>query len=142
MKTNIVIAGRYADATVNKNLEIVAQNPRVAEIQNAIRRGELSISERSALLNELFRAKKQPIVIPISNETVLSIESGDKNTRTSGTSAIIRGTVGNLLIGPLGLLAAVGAKKKSTYLVTITWKDETKSVLQLDGEMYTKLLAL
>ena len=146
MKTNIVIAGKYEGSVIEKSgdgkLVIVVPNPRVAEIKQLLwHEQSLTIAEKGQLMEERSQLKKKPLKVAIASENVLSIENGDKNTKTSATSAVIRGAVGNLLIGPLGLLAAVGAKKKSTYLVAVTWRDGTKSVLSLNGEFYTQLLA-
>ena len=64
----------------------------------------------------------------------------DEEQRTKAMSAIGRGMVGSLALGPVGLLAGLSAKKKGTYLVAIKFKDGKESLIELDDTLYKALV--
>jgi len=74
--------------------------------------------------------------VKINEDTIKSYELYDSSKSTSAVSAIGRGAVGSLFLGPIGLLAAVSAKKKGTYVVFIQFTDGKKSLIEFDDEMY------
>lgn len=78
--------------------------------------------------------------IPVTKDTVESYELVDEEQRTKAMSAIGRGMVGSLALGPVGLLAGLSAKKKGTYLVAIKFKDGKESLIELDDTLYKALV--
>lgn len=71
----------------------------------------------------------------VENYTVLDAES-----HKSAGSAVGRAAVGGLLLGPVGLVAGVTAKKKSTYSVQVDFRDGKRSLLEIDGKRYKALM--
>ena len=54
----------------------------------------------------------------------------------SAASGIARGAVGAALLGPVGLLAGLSAKNKSTVTVAVRFKDGKNSLLEMDDKVY------
>lgn len=77
--------------------------------------------------------------IPITKDTVESYEVVNEESRTSAVSAVGRGLVGSLILGPAGLAAALSAKKKGIHTVAIQFKDGKRSLLALDDKLYNIL---
>ncbi|NLY47178.1 MAG: hypothetical protein GX053_14500 [Tissierella sp.] len=78
--------------------------------------------------------------IPINKETVERYEVINEEHRTKAMSAIGRGMVGSLALGPVGLLAGLSAKKKKTYLIAIKFKDGKESLIELNNLLYEHLV--
>lgn len=78
--------------------------------------------------------------IKLTKETVESYEVMDEESRSSATSAVGRGLIGSLLLGPIGAAAALSAKKKGTYIVAVQFKDGKKSLLEIDEKLYKVLM--
>lgn len=69
----------------------------------------------------------------------LGVDSYDvitEDTRKSAASGIARGAVGAALLGPVGLLAGLSAKNKSTVTVAVRFKDGKNSLLEMDDKVY------
>jgi hypothetical protein len=64
----------------------------------------------------------------------------DGNSRTSATSAITRGAIGAFLLGPIGVAAALSAKKKGAYLIAIEFNDGKQCLVEVDEKMKGKLI--
>ncbi len=80
-------------------------------------------------------------LVEISSKTVESIEIIDSSSKRSTGSAITRGIVGAAIAGPAGaVIGGVTGKTKDTYHVLIHFKDGKQSLVELDGDMYNKLL--
>lgn len=62
------------------------------------------------------------------------------NSRYSMSSAVGRAWIGNLICGPIGLIAAITAKKKNVYHVAVEFCDGKKSILALDKHDYNKFV--
>lgn len=80
--------------------------------------------------------------VMIDENTVENYEVFDSEKKTSATSAIGRGAVGSLFLGPVGLLAAASAKKKGVYVIAVQFKDGKRSLLEVDEKIYKKMLLL
>lgn len=80
--------------------------------------------------------------VMIDENTVEKYEIFDSEKKTSAASAIGRGAVGNLFLGPVGLLAAASAKKKGVYVIAVQFKDGKRSLLEVDEKIYKKMLLL
>ena len=59
-----------------------------------------------------------------------------EDTRKSAASGIAKGAVGAALLGPVGLLAGLSAKNKSTVTVAVRFKDGKNSLLEMDEKVY------
>lgn len=69
--------------------------------------------------------------------TIDYVTIAGQESRTKAGSAIARGAVGGVLLGPVGLLAGSSAKKKTTVTLIIHYQDghvETKTVKLDSGE--------
>ena len=82
--------------------------------------------------------------ISISKVNVKSCDIVDSSTRTSTSSAIVRGVVGATLLGGVGAIAGgLTAKKKSAYTVSLSYrhnKQDKKSLLYISDEVYQALI--
>lgn len=78
--------------------------------------------------------------IALNKETIESYEVMDEEHRTSATSAVGRGLVGGFLLGPVGLLAGLSAKKKGVHIVAVQFHDGKKSLLEIDEKIHKKLI--
>lgn len=67
---------------------------------------------------------------------VASYDVITEDTRKSAASGIARGAVGAALLGPVGLLAGLSAKNKSTVTVAVRFKDGKNSLLEMDDKVY------
>ena len=76
----------------------------------------------------------------ICKETVSTYEVITEEMMKSGTSAILRGSIGSTLLGPVGLLAGLSAKNKGIYTIAIEWKSGGKSLLEIDDKLYKLLV--
>lgn len=77
----------------------------------------------------------------INKETVESWEIFEENGKKSFASGAARGIVGAAVLGPVGAIAgAATAKTKTTYKVSIVFKDGTKSLCELDNGHYKLLV--
>lgn len=76
----------------------------------------------------------------LNKEMVESYEVVDEESRTSAASAVGRGLVGGFLLGPVGLLAGLSAKKKGLHTVAIQFHDGKKSLLEIDDKIYKSLV--
>ena len=78
--------------------------------------------------------------IPIDKTTVDSYEVIGEESSTSASSAVARGALGAALLGPVGIAAALSAKKKGMYTLAIQFKDGKKSLLEVDDAVYKMLV--
>lgn len=78
--------------------------------------------------------------LKLDKSTVEEYEVMDESHRTSATSAVGRGLVGGLILGPVGMLAGLSAKKKGTHIVAVKFVDGKKSLLEIDDKIYKKLM--
>ncbi|MEW9093940.1 MAG: SHOCT domain-containing protein [Clostridiaceae bacterium] len=78
----------------------------------------------------------------LDENTVKKYEIFDSEKKTSASSAIGRGAVGSLFLGPIGLLAATSAKKKGVYVIAVEFKDGKSSLMEVDEKIYKKMLLL
>lgn len=78
--------------------------------------------------------------IVLNKDTVEDYEVVGEEKRTSGVSAVGRGLVGSFLLGPVGLLAGLTAKKKGVHVVAIQFRDGAKSLIEIDEKLYKTLV--
>ncbi|HYF82096.1 MAG TPA: hypothetical protein VEB00_03585 [Clostridia bacterium] len=77
---------------------------------------------------------------PINKDTVDEYEVVDEVKRKSAASAVGRGLVGGLVLGPVGLLAGLSAKSKGIHVVALQFKDGKKSLIEIDDKIYKELI--
>lgn len=78
--------------------------------------------------------------ITLDQTTVASYEVIDSETKTSATSAAVRSVLGNALLGPVGIAAALSAKKKGLYTIALQFTDGKSSLIEVDKEIYKALV--
>ncbi len=78
----------------------------------------------------------------ITKDTLHSYEIVKSETELKGSSTLTRAAVGAALVGPLGLLAGLTAKKRDLYYVKVFFKDGKKSTMILAEDLYKILVSL
>lgn len=76
----------------------------------------------------------------ISKSNVINYELVTEESVKSDTSAITRGLVGSLLLGPVGILAGLTAKSKGIYTLAIQFSNGKKSLIEIDEKRYKELI--
>lgn len=112
---NVVTAGAYKGAKL---------------VIRGIMSKELRLEEQ-----KLFGAKR----FALTRQTVRKVGIVDTDSTKSASSAILRGGAGVVLLGPIGIAAALSAKNKKTHQVMITFSDNKESIAVVDGEVLTML---
>ena len=56
----------------------------------------------------------------------------DEECVKSAASAVGRAAVGTILLGPIGLLAGVTAKRKGVYTIALEFHNGGKSLIEID----------
>jgi hypothetical protein len=79
--------------------------------------------------------------LKLNKDTVEEYEVIDQEKNKSAGSTILKAGIGNLLLGPIGLLAGVAGKQKGIYLIAIAFKDGKRSLLEVDEKVYKSLIA-
>lgn len=80
-------------------------------------------------------------IYELSKRTIESYELITEDKVKSGTSAILRGMAGVALLGGVGILAGLSAKNKGIYTIAIQWKDDKKSLIEIDDKLYKKFIS-
>lgn len=78
--------------------------------------------------------------LTIDNKTITGYEVIDAESQTSATSAIARGYIGAALLGPVGIAAALSAKKKGLHTIALQFKDGKSSLIEVDKDIYKTLV--
>lgn len=79
----------------------------------------------------------------VNKETVDSYEVVMDESGKSMGNGIAKGAIGGVLFGGVGALAgASSGKAKNTYTVSIVFKNGTKCLCDLDGNMYKQLVQI
>jgi hypothetical protein len=76
-------------------------------------------------INEyIYFEKSNPYnTLPLTKGYVTNYDVLTEDKVKSASSAILRGIVGTVALGGLGILAGLSAKNKSVYLIAIEFKD-------------------
>lgn len=77
----------------------------------------------------------------LNKETVSSLTPLDDDSQINVTSAAMRGLVGELVLGPIGLVAAATAKRNGIHIVGIEFKDGKRSVVEVDDKRYKSMIS-
>ncbi|MCM1101852.1 MAG: hypothetical protein NC398_10765 [Acetatifactor muris] len=59
----------------------------------------------------------------------------------SGSSAILRGMAGVVVLGSVGILAGLSAKNRGINTVALAWLDGKKSLMEIDDKLYKMLVS-
>ena len=84
---------------------------------------------------KLFGAKR----FKLDKETVHKVGIVDTNSTKSMSSALLRGGAGAVLLGPVGIAAALSAKNNKTHQIMITFSDGKESMAIVDNDLLTML---
>lgn len=76
----------------------------------------------------------------LDHSTVEIVVPLDDDNQVSVASAARHGLVGELLLGPVGLVAAAAAKRNGIHTVGIQFIDGKRSVLEVDDKIYKAIL--
>ena len=80
--------------------------------------------------------------VNLDKSNVKSYEIITEETKKSVASGVIRGGVGAVLLGPVGLLAgALSAKNKGDFLISIEFHDGKKSLIDVDEKIYKSIVS-
>lgn len=79
--------------------------------------------------------------LALDASTVKGIEVIDESSDISLASAATRGFIGEMLFGPMGLAAAGTAKRDERYILGIVFRDDKRSVIEVDGDLYRLIVA-
>lgn len=77
----------------------------------------------------------------LNKETVSSLSPLDDDSQISVASAAMRGLVGELVLGPIGLIAAATAKRNGIHILGIEFKDGKRSVVEVDDKRYRNMIS-
>ncbi len=78
----------------------------------------------------------------IDKNTVKEYEIITEESRKSAVSAVGRGFVGGVILGPVGWLAGLSAKSKGTHTIAIEFTDGKKSLIEIDDKIYKVLIKI
>ena len=79
--------------------------------------------------------------VRLNRDTVERLETVTGDQQKSTVSAFTRGAVGGLLLGPARILAgSLSAKTNSIYRVAVYFRDGKRSLLEVDGNLYSTLM--
>jgi len=79
-------------------------------------------------------------IVDINKTTIESYNVVNETYQKSATSAIGRGLVGSLLLGPVGMLAGLSAKSEGTHTLQLNFKDGNKSLISVDDDYYNAIV--
>lgn len=104
--------------------------------------GQLEWKVRLTKANEVILHKPGAFAgkFTLDATTVASYEVIDAESKTSAASAIARGGLGAALLGPVGIAAALSAKKKGLYTVALQFTDGKSSLIEVDKDIYKTLV--
>lgn len=108
----------------------------MAKARNKVIAGDFEGSPVGTLFGDVKVAGRT-----ISKYQVESYELMTEEKMKSGTSAVFRGAAGVAVLGPVGMLAGLSAKNKEINTVAILWRDGKKSLIEVDGKIYKKIIA-
>lgn len=104
--------------------------------------GQLEWKVRITKANEVILHKPGAFAgkFTLDATTVASYEVIDSESKTSAASAIARGGLGAALLGPVGIAAALSAKKKGLYTIALQFMDGKSSLIEVDKDIYKTLV--
>lgn len=79
---------------------------------------------------------KRAELLHLTSENIALLELIDSDSDISVQSSAIRGLIGEMLLGPVGLLGAATAKRSERYILGMEFKDGKQSVVEIDEVLY------
>lgn len=70
----------------------------------------------------------------LTKNNISHYEIVSQDTSKSASSAVARGAIGGLLLGPVGLLAGASAKNKASVRIAIQWINGKRSLIELTSK--------
>lgn len=81
--------------------------------------------------------------IMLDETNISNIEIMNQEQSKDTGSTVARGLVGGVLLGPVGLLAgAMLGKNSSINMITITFTDGQKSLVEVDKDIFDRLMTI
>lgn len=108
----------------------------MAKARNRVIAGDYQGKLVGGSLGEAFISLALTKFLYLNKETVETVVPLDDDSQISVTSAAMRRIVGELLLGPVGLIAAATARRNGIHVVGIEFKDGKRSVLEVDDKRY------
>jgi len=131
---NTVTAGDYKGGNVvqdgSKVYVLKPQNPLISFLKGFLIICTIGIC--------LFFMKSRKVFI--DKKQVESYEVLGEEIQTSAASAVARGAIGALILGPVGLAVAASAKKKGIHTVAVQFKDGKKSLMDVDDSIFKAIV--
>ena len=112
----------------------------MAKARNKVVAGDYKGKLVGGNFGEAFISLTMTKFLYLNKDTVCSLAPLDDESQISAASAAMRGLVGELLLGPIGLVAVVTAKRNEIHIVGIELKDGKRSVIEVDNKKYKSLV--
>lgn len=132
---NIVTAGDYTGAAVMLKVNLTKRNDAyIIKPQNfliTLCKGFLAFCTLGISML-FFKTRK----LWINKNTVAAYEVIGEESQVSATSAVARGAIGAALLGPVGMAAALSARKNGIYTISLQFMDGKRSLIEASDEVY------
>ena len=112
----------------------------MARARNKVIAGDYKGKLVGGSFGEAFISLTMTKFLYLNKETVGSLTPLDDDSQISVASAAMRGLVGELVLGPIGLVAAASAKRNGIHIVGIEFKDGKRSVVEVDDKRYRSMV--
>lgn len=112
----------------------------MAKASNKVVAGDYKGKLVGGSFGEAFISLTMTNFLYLNKDTVRSLTPLDDDSQISVASAAMRGLVGELLLGPIGLVAAATAKRNGIHIVGIEFKDGKRSVVEVDDKRYKNMI--
>lgn len=112
----------------------------MAKARNKVIAGDYKGKLVGGNFGEAFISLTMTKFLYLNKDTVCGFTPLDDESQISVASAAMRGLVGELVLGPIGLVAAVTAKRNGIHAVGIEFKDGKRSVIEVDNKKYKSLV--
>lgn len=112
----------------------------MAKASNKVVAGDYKGKLVGGSFGEAFISLTMTKFLFLNKDTVRSLTPLDDDSQISVASAAMRGLVGELVLGPIGLVAAVTAKRNGIHIVGIEFKDGKRSVVEVDDKRYKNMM--
>lgn len=112
----------------------------MARASNRVIAGDYKGKLVGGSFGEAFISLAMTKLLYLNKDTVSSLTPLDDDSQISVASAAMRGLVGELVLGPIGLIAAATAKRNGIHIVGIEFKDGKRSVVEVDDKRYRNMV--
>lgn len=111
----------------------------MAKARNKVIAGDYDGKFVGGSFGEAFISLTMTKFLYLNKETVSALTPLDDDSQISVASAAMRGLVGELILGPIGLVAAATAQRNGIHIVGIEFKDGKRSVVEIDDKRYRNM---